>query len=88
MIDLTNFEHKRGVVILNSKDMRCVCRNLFDYRVLTDCIENYTELLRYKIDKIEMSEEDRKDLYRYIASIDDWRVRANSNIDKAREIFR
>lgn len=88
MLDLTNFEHKRGVVILTSKDMRCVCRNLFNYRVMTDCVANYTELLTLKINDIEMPDKDRKDLLRYIQSIDDWRKEANSNIDKAREIFR
>lgn len=88
MIDLTNQNHKRGVVILTSKDMRVVCNNLFNYRVMTDCVETYTELLTLKLNKIEMPDEDRRDLLRYIQSIDKWRIEANSNIDKAREIFR
>ena len=88
MIDLTNYNHKRGVVILTSKDMRCVCDNLFNYKVNSDCVKSYIAIMADKIDEIEMSKQDRMEFKHYIKTINDWVDKANTHIEKARETFR
>ena len=88
MIDLTNFEHRRGIVILTSKDMRVVSNNLFNWKVHTGYMENYSRILRSKVEKLDLSDSDRSDMIHYLDRIDKWIKDSSEDIDKAREIFR
>lgn len=88
MIDLTNQDHKRGVMILNSKDVRIVDSALFDWKVHTGCAENYADLIRRRVENLDIDESHRTDILAYIGFIQDWIKRSAKDIDKARDVFK
>lgn len=88
MIDLTNYEHKRGVMILNSKDVRNVDRYLFDWKVHTGCAENYVDMLISRTKRLKISDSEKEDILTYLGFIQDWIKKSAIDIDKAREVFR
>ena len=88
MIDLTNYDHKRGVMILTSKDVRTVDNALFDWKVHTGCIANYAEMISTKINRSKMSDDDKAEINQYIEFIKNWIEQSSGDIEKARDIFR
>lgn len=88
MIDLTNYEHKRGVMILSSKDVRTIDSSLFDWKIHTGCISNYADRIKTIVSNSEMSEASKEDCKQYIEFIQNWIEQSNEDIEKAREIFR
>lgn len=88
MIDLTNQDHRRGIVILNSKDMRVVSNNLFNWKVHTGCVSGYLDTLKNRLSKASLNDKDLNDCLGYIKGIEQWIKDASEDIDKAREIFR
>lgn len=93
MLDLTSYDHRRGIVILTSKDMRVVSNNLFDWKVHTGCIESHANVIESYLNEISdhTDGQDKKKIdfcLNYIDSIKKWIKDASEDIDKAREIFR
>lgn len=88
MIDLTNDNHKRGVMILSSKDVRVVDHSLFDWKVHTGCAENYLSVLRSRIKDLDIDPSIKDASLSDIDFCMDWIKKSAVNIDKAREIFR
>lgn len=88
MIDLTNENHRRGVVILTSKDMRVVNNNLFDWKIHTGCAETYLETLRKRILSLDIDESIKDQCLSDINFCTNWIKESGRDIDKAREIFR
>ena len=89
MIDLTNFNHQRGVVILSSKDMRTGVRELFEWKVNAECIDGYVDYIRSRIIADSgMDDNNFNDILHRLDAIERWLKEANGHIEKAREIFR
>ena len=88
MIDLTNFEHRRGIVILSSKDMRTEVNALFDWKVHTGCAESYLQTLRRRLESMEIDDSIKDQCLSDVDFCLDWIQKSSKDIDKAREIFR
>jgi len=88
MIDLTNENHKRGVMILNSKDVRNVDRYLFDWKIHTGCAENYVDVLIARTKTLDVSDSVKESMLSDLGFILDWIKKSAIDIDKAREVFR
>ncbi len=88
MIDLTNYEHKRGVMILNSKDVRTIDRDLFDYKVNLSCIDTYLNIIKSRINKWDIDDSSKQATLQEIDFMLKDLTIANKHIEKAREIFR
>ena len=88
MLDLTNNNHKRGVMILNSKDVRTVDKYLFDYTCNMEYIRMKLVVLEDRISNLEMDESIKKATLGDIDYMKSVLIRADNNIDKARDIFR
>ena len=88
MIDLTNDNHKRGVMILNSKDVRNVDRYLFDWKIHTGCAENYVDVLIARTKTLDVSDSVKESMLSDLGFILDWIKTSAIDIDKAREVFR
>ena len=88
MIDLTNDNHKRGVMILSSKDVRTVDNSLFDWKVHTGCIESYLSILRSRISNLDIDSSIKDASLIEIDACMDWVKKSAINIDKARDVFR
>ena len=88
MIDLTNFEHKRGIMILTSKDVRVVDRSMFGYHTNAECIKTYAIMIEDLIQRNEFSGDDKKTMMHYLKTIQEWCDEADQNVDKLREVFR
>lgn len=88
MIDLTNENHKRGVMILNSKDVRNVDRYLFDWKIHTGCAENYVDVLIARTKTLDVSDSVKESMLSDLGFILDWIKTSAIDIDKAREVFR
>ena len=54
MIDLTNYENKRGVMILSSKDVRTVKDNLFNYKVNTNVSDTTLCIIKSRIEGLDI----------------------------------
>ena len=88
MIDLTNYDHRRGVVILSSKDMRSEVNALFDWKVHTGCAESYLQTLRRRLESLEIDDSIKDQCFSDIDFCLNWIKESSKDIDKAREIFR
>ena len=88
MLDFTNENHKRGVMILNSKDVRVIDNTLFDWKVHTGCAENYVEMLIGRVKRLEISDSEKEDMLAYLQFIQNWIKESAKDMDKARDIFR
>lgn len=88
MIDLTNENHKRGVMILSSKDVRTVDNSLFDWKVHTGCAESYLTLLRKRLESFDIDSSVKDQCLSDIDFCLEWVKKSAVDIDKAREIFR
>lgn len=89
MLDLTNFDHRRGVVILSSKDMRVNVQELFRWKVNSQCIDGYIEdIRRCIISDTGMDDNNVNECLHKLDAIERWLKEADEHIDKAREIFR
>ena len=88
MIDLTNYEHRRGVVILSSKDMRTGVNALFDWKVHTGCAESTIRILKSRINTLDIDDSIKEASLQDCDSILKWIIESGKDIDKAREIFR
>ena len=88
MIDLTNETHRRGVMILSSKDVRVVDNSLFDWKVHTGCAASYLATLRTRIENLDIDPSVKDASLSDIDFCLDWIKKSAVDIDKAREIFR
>lgn len=88
MIDLTNNQHKRGVMILSSKDVRTIDNSLFDWVVQADCMAHYLAVLRARIDKLDIDPSIKDQSFSDIDFCLEHIEKGNKLIDKAREVFR
>lgn len=88
MIDLTNQDHRRGVVILTSKDMRNEVNALFDWKVHTGCAESYLQTLRRRLESIDIDDSIKNQCLSDVDFCLDWIKKSSIDIDKAREVFR
>jgi len=88
MIDLTNDNHRRGIVILSSKDMRTGVNALFDWKVHTGCAESYLQTLRRRLESMDMDNSIKDQCLSDVDFCLDWIQKSSKDIDKAREIFR
>lgn len=88
MLDLTNQNHKRGVMVLNSKDVRIIDNTLFDWKVHTGCAENYAEMLINRVERLEISDSEKDDMLAYLGFIQNWIKESGKDIDKARDVFK
>ena len=88
MIDLTNDNHKRGVMILSSKDVRTIDNSLFNWKVHTGCVESYLSILRSRISNLDIDPSIKDASLSDIDFCMNWVRESAVNIDKAREIFR
>ena len=88
MIDLTNDNHKRGVMILSSKDVRTVDKNLFNYKANMGVSDTTLCIIKSRIERLDIDPSIKdatlSDLNFVINNI----VEANRYIDKARDVFR
>lgn len=88
MIDLTNDNHRRGVVILSSKDMRSEVNALFDWKVHTGCAEQTLQIIKMRINKLDIDDSIKEATLMDLDSVLHWIKESSRDIDKAREIFR
>jgi hypothetical protein len=57
MIDLTNYTHQRGIVILNSQEYRIANRSTTDVIVYRNCISDYADMMKFIINEFKNAEE-------------------------------
>lgn len=95
MIDLTNYTHQRGIVILNSKEYRIANRASVDVDVYRRCISDHASSMVSIIDNFkneeEHSEKDIKDtieaLEWSLKSIINWCDDTEKATERLGEIF-
>ena len=89
MIDLTNENHKRGIMILTSKDVRTIDKNLFDWKVNSMTIRTELRILKSEINKFNNINQNQKDEFNLsIDRIFNWLSENDVHIDRSRDIFR
>ena len=88
MIDLTNYEHRRGIMILTSKDVRSTTKAAFDWKVHTNCIRDDAEVILLYLQKDELTDEDIRFIKQHAQNIISWTNNVDANINKVREVFR
>lgn len=87
MIDLTNQNHKRGLMVLTSKDVRTVDRTLFDWKVHSKCELDYLELIEHILSKEAINADDIKSMKTYIKFVKDHYIETGNLIDECRKVF-
>ena len=88
MLDLTNQNHKRGVMILSSKDVRTVDKSLFDYHVNVDCLDIYVGTVMNRINDLDIDPSIKKATLSDLGYVREHMAAANKCLDKARDVFR
>lgn len=88
MIDLTNENHKRGVMILSSKDVRAVDRNLFDYQVGLTTIDTTLAIIKSRINNLDIDDSIKNATISDLDFMLDRIGKANTAVERAREVFR
>ena len=89
MIDLTNENHKRGIMILTSKDVRTIDKNLFDWKVNSMTIRTELRILKSEINKFNNINQNQKDEFNLsIDRIFNWLSENDVHIDRSRDVFR
>ena len=88
MLDLTNDNHKRGVMILSSKDVRTIDSGLFSWKVHTGCVESYLSVLRSRINDLDIDPSIKDASLSDIDFCMNWVKESAVDIDKARDVFR
>lgn len=88
MLDLTNDNHKRGVMILSSKDVRTVDNNLFNYKVNLSVSDTTLCIIKSRIEQLDIDPSIKSVMLSDLNFVIDNVVAANRYIDKAREVFR
>lgn len=87
MLDFTDDRHKRGLMILTSKDVRTVERTLFNWEVQSRSVIDYLNLIEHKLNKDEIDAHDMEDIKRYIKNARDYCIEAERLIDECRKVF-
>lgn len=87
MLDFTDERHKRGLMILSSKDVRTVERTLFDWKVQSKSAVDYLELIEHKLSKNEIDAHDMEDIKSYIKFVRNHYIEAGRLIDECRKVF-
>ena len=88
MIDLTNDNHKRGVMILSSKDVRIVDKNLFDYRLNVDILNIYAGTVANRINDLDIDPSIKRATLSDLKYVCEHMIEANKCLDKMRDVFR
>lgn len=88
MIDLTNEDHKRGVMILSSKDVRAVDRNLFDYRVQLEMADTLIAVIKTRINNLDIDDSIKDATISDLNFLLEHVGKANGAAERAREVFR
>lgn len=95
MIDLTNYTHQRGIVILNSQEYRIANRSTTDVSVYRKCISDYVDMMKFIINEFknaeEHSEKDVTDtinaLELNLKSIIEWNEDMKKSMERLEKIF-
>jgi len=88
MIDFTDDEHKRGVMILSSKDVRTVDRYLFDYRCNLMYVDTMLGVIKSSISRMEIDEEVKDATIIDIDYMLEVITKAKFNAEKVKDVFR
>lgn len=89
MLDFTNYNHKRGLMVLNSKDVRTVDNSLFDYRVDLRLVKENLEMISKMKDRMSFDTDELDHDFTFIMNntleyIED----AQKLVDRAKNVFR
>lgn len=87
MLDFTDGMHKRGLMVLTSKDVRTVDRTLFSWDVRARNAIDYLELIERKLSKGEMNADDVEDIKRYIKHAKDCCTEAECLVNECQKVF-
>ena len=89
MLDLTSYDHRRGIMLLNSKDVRTVDSSIFDWKTYNHCALDMLETMRKRmLADTNMDDSIHNACVSDIDAVIKWIKEAESKIDKAREVFR
>ena len=93
MIDLTNYSHQRGIVILNSQEYRIANRASVDVDVYRRCVQDYAKTIQWILDEYLNGEKEYKEkdvleaLEHKVRAISDWCGDIEEAMDKLQRIF-
>lgn len=87
MIDLTDYYHKKGLMILSSKDVRILERELFDCAVKLQMIESELGMLKTSIHMLNVDEANKKYLIEEIDHVINNAAEAHADVRVSRDVF-
>lgn len=87
MLDFTDERHKRGFMILSSKDVRIVDRTLFDWNVQSKCAFDYLDLIERRLNKEKIDADDIEDMKMYLKFVRNHYIEVSRFSDECRKVF-
>ena len=88
MIDFTDNNHKKGVMILSSKDVRTVDKNLMNYDVQLSCADFYIKVNTDRIKNLDIDPSVKDAILIDLGFVHDDLMAAKKYIDKVQDVFR
>lgn len=87
MIDLTSFNHRRGVWILNSKEVRKTISAAFDWKVHNNCAMTEIRFLKSYLNDEELTPQTIEFMKYHVEALENFIKDNDKCVDTIRETF-